>query len=302
MDASNETLNALYKNFRKTFADAAAAFTPGVDLTGWANDIPSTGRSNLFPWLEANFRGWREWIGPRQVKELTARGYELRNRTWEDSVIIPLEDIEDDSGSQIPLHNFAVSGMGSGWEELKWMWLILGLVENDVCFDGKAFFHAGHKYGKNAIANLSESAFSLSGFVAARTAAAGWKYADGIPCRTQFTHCLHGASTAALVDRVFNKELVAVEGVVESNEHYHRLATVETTLCTGDNANVVILADLSKQIKPAIRQVRIDGVISMDQNAHNLVTNNKVEVNGRARGAYGVTFPHLAYAFRPAAG
>lgn len=72
---------------------------------------------------------------------------------------------------------------------------------------------------------------------------------------------------------------------------------VECDLFTGDYAGLIILADCSKMIKPALRQIREDGQIVQTRDPEKVLESRKVKVLGYGRGAYGVTFPHLAYGF-----
>jgi len=292
MDINNATLAQIHRNLKKSFADGAAAYTPGVNLDFACTTMPSGGRSNLYPFLDANFRGWREWVGPRQIKETEAKGYELVNKPWENSVAIPADVIDDDAASQLPMYGTLVSGMGAGWAELKYTWQLLGLIQNLTAFDGIAFFATTHKYGKNTIANLA-GAFDATTFGAAITAAGAWKFADGMPCRTRITHVIHGPSKYAAVWDVLSKEIVSNS----SNPNYKRAERVETDLLTGDYANIVIGIDASKPIKPALRQIRMEGDVMMDTDPAVVNKAGKVDVFGRGRGAYGVTFPHLAYAW-----
>lgn len=57
--------------------------------------VPSYARDETYGWLGA-FPQLREWIGPRHVKNLTARGFTIENRKFESTVSISRVDIADD--------------------------------------------------------------------------------------------------------------------------------------------------------------------------------------------------------------
>lgn len=298
MDITVQTFEQLARNFRKDF-QSGTDFVPGTDLSFLAQDYPSTGNSNVYPWLDANYRGWREWVGSRQAKELSAKGYELFNANWEDTIHVPLSAVEDDNDGNLALYSQRISGMKAGWQEKKYQWGLLGMIENVKCFDGKAFFATDHAYGANSIVNLVAQTFSKTYFEAAMAAAGGWKFADGISCRSLFTHCVFGPSMYATVFGVLGAQRLSGQ---EDNPNYNRCKMVQTDLLTGDYASYVLLVDGAKNIKPGLRQIRKDGDVLIDTNPATAVRVGYVDALGYARGAYGVTFPHLAYAFIPAAG
>jgi len=297
MDVNNTTLNEVYRNLKKSFADGAAEFKPGVDLSIVCQDMPSAGRSNMYPWLDNNYRGWREWIGAREEKATDGLKYELFNKSFENTVYIPVEDFDDDNAAQLAMHGQTVAGVGSGWAEMKYGWQLMGLLTNAKCFDGTAFFGT-HTYGKGTqtttVTNKAAAAFSATTFAAALAAAAGWKWSDGLPTRTMFTHIFFGPASYAAVFDVVGKQFITSG---ESNPWYNKVKMVECDLFTGDYANLIILADCGKAIKPALRQIRKEGEIIMTTDREKVLQEGKVKVLGYGRGAYGVTFPHLAYGF-----
>lgn len=57
--------------------------------------VPSTAGSNIYPRM-SEIPGLREWVGERVVHELEANGFEIRNRTFEETISARREDLEDD--------------------------------------------------------------------------------------------------------------------------------------------------------------------------------------------------------------
>lgn len=296
MDINNDTLNQVFRNLKKSFADGAGEFKPGVDLSFAFQDVPSTGRSNFYAWLDSNYRGWRQWEGARDVKETSALQYELVNLPFENTVRIPVTAFEDDNSSQLAMYGDVVKGVGNGWSEMSYTWCLLGLLTNAKCFDGTAFFGT-HTYGtgktKTTVTNKIAGDFDATTFAAARDAAAAWKWPDGLPTRSMFTHVLYGPSKKSTVFNVIGKQLISND----SNVNYNAVKMVECDLFTGDYASLIILVDGSKSIKPALRQIRRPGEVIMTRDPEKVLMSGSVDVLGYGRGAYGVSFPHLAYGF-----
>ncbi|MGO2235536.1 MAG: Mu-like prophage major head subunit gpT family protein, partial [Marinomonas sp.] len=77
-----------------------AAFTEGMGLVApkWdkiASKVPSTGSSEFYGWLE-DLPEIKQWVTERQLKELASHGYVIKNETYEASIKVKREDLEDD--------------------------------------------------------------------------------------------------------------------------------------------------------------------------------------------------------------
>ena len=79
--------STLYSN--KAFQEMEAQY-PRV-----AMEVPSETRDESYAWLGA-VPSMREWIGDREIKNLTAYGYTIRNKDFEATVSVPRNDLEDD--------------------------------------------------------------------------------------------------------------------------------------------------------------------------------------------------------------
>lgn len=107
--------------------------------------IPSDGADEEYGWL-GSMPGVREWLGDRQWNELRAADYRLVNRTWESSLKIKREHIDDDRlGIYGPiLERLAMKAVRHP-DKLMIDLLVNG--ETDLCFDGKSFFATDHAWG-----------------------------------------------------------------------------------------------------------------------------------------------------------
>lgn len=78
----------LYKIFMEGRKDSFAI------SNGFFQDFPSDGPSNTYGWL-AGLTGMREWIGPRVVEGMKERSYTIVNKTYEKTIGIMREALED---------------------------------------------------------------------------------------------------------------------------------------------------------------------------------------------------------------
>ncbi len=137
---NHSSLSALYKGF-KTLFNKAFEGTPS-DYQKLAMIVPSTTSQEVYAWL-GTVTGFREWVGDRVIQALKSHNFTLRNRTFENTVGVPREAIDDD---QLGVYNPLISQMGqdakSHPDELIFELLLNGFT--DFCYDGQPFFDADH--------------------------------------------------------------------------------------------------------------------------------------------------------------
>lgn len=150
MQVSAEVLHALTTAL-------SAAFTKGVgrvnpQYRSIATVIPSSGASNTYGWVE-DFPTIKEWIGARQLKELAQAGYVITNKTWENSVKVKREKIEDD---QIGQYSVIAEQLGRDTtifpDKLSFELLCKGF--DTLCWDGQYFFDTDHPVGTSTKSNV----------------------------------------------------------------------------------------------------------------------------------------------------
>ncbi len=116
-----------------------------------ATRVPSTTRSNDYKWLGA-MPALREWIGERQIKNLSGYKYEISNKSFEATVSLDRDDIEDDN---IGVYKPVIQQLAQNAKQHPDI-LIFSLLKNgftNKCFDGKAFFSDSHKIGSKTYSN-----------------------------------------------------------------------------------------------------------------------------------------------------
>jgi len=150
MIVNQQTLQGIYVNFKTIFNKALED-----TKTYWeqvATRVPSTSKSNDYKWLGA-LPTLREWIGERQVKNISAFSYEIVNKAFEATVAVNRDDIEDDNiGVYKPVIQQLAVAAKQHPDELVFTLLKEGFTRK--CFDGKPFFSDSHKIGKQTYSNM----------------------------------------------------------------------------------------------------------------------------------------------------
>lgn len=117
--------------------------------TGWAPLIGSYFRSDQ-PSEDYNWLGMspamREWVGGRHAKGLRTNNYAIRNKPFESTLEISIDDLRRDKTGQI-LTRVAdqVARANSHWAKLLSTAIIDG--ESTTCYDGELFFDTDHSEG-----------------------------------------------------------------------------------------------------------------------------------------------------------
>lgn len=156
MQITPSNLGLLKQGFNAAFKGAFTSVSPMWDKIAML--VPSTSSEEVYAWLGANTK-LREWIGERVHQNLKLHGYTIKNKTFEGTVSVPREAIEDDQyGTYSPL----VSQMGQD-ANLHPDELLFGLIQlgiSTLCYDGQYFFDTDHPVG------LSGQEASVSNFTA----------------------------------------------------------------------------------------------------------------------------------------
>lgn len=140
MDVNPQNLRSIYTGLSTAFN---ARFASTTALYGRvAMDATSTTGKNEYPRLD-DLPGFREWIGDRQVHDVSASMFEIVNRDFEKTIGIDRNKIEDDSfGIFTPI----AAQMGQDAKAFPDL-LTFGLMKKGattLCFDGQYFFDVDH--------------------------------------------------------------------------------------------------------------------------------------------------------------
>lgn len=172
------------QNLQALQTSYSAAFNKSLqearkDYERIATTIPSSSKYNSYNWM-GQIPGIREWIGEREIQNLDNFQYLIANKSFEMTVGVPREDIEDDNyGVYTPM----MSMMGEQTADFPNS-LVFGSMKRgfkEKCFDGKAFFAADHPVGKESYSNKGTAELSEESYAAARTAMMSIKGDNGKP-------------------------------------------------------------------------------------------------------------------------
>lgn len=132
------------------FVSMSAAYTQGHGAAKpqWqkiATEVPSTGAANYYGWLK-DLPGIAEWVGERQLADIGKHGYSIENKTYESSISISRESVDDD---QMGVYSVIAKNYGEQValfpDTLSYPLLSAGF--NTLCFDGQNYFDTDHPLG-----------------------------------------------------------------------------------------------------------------------------------------------------------
>ncbi|WP_311272379.1 MULTISPECIES: Mu-like prophage major head subunit gpT family protein [unclassified Rhizobium] len=139
-----ELLAAAQRGFKTSFQKGFAGYT--AMYTTLATIVNSTAGEEIYGWL-GDIPKLREWIGDRQVKSLSSKGYTIKNRKFEGSFGVSRDDIEDDKlGLYAP--RFEMLGQSASTHPDEVLFELINAAFTTECFDGQFFFDTDHPVGK----------------------------------------------------------------------------------------------------------------------------------------------------------
>jgi len=140
----------------------------------FATVVPSSTRENFYPRLN-ELPGMREWVGDRVIHQLSQTGFVIPNKTFENTVSIKREDIEDD---QFGIFQIATQQLGKSAGELPDLLVsrLLAAGTTTQCYDGQYFFDTDHTTAD--LNGASKSYSNTEGPAAGETAGPAWYAVD----------------------------------------------------------------------------------------------------------------------------
>lgn len=178
MIVNSAALQSIFKGFKTLFNEAFAGAKPLYDKI--ATVVPSTAKSEEYGWLGA-FPRLRKWVGDRVINSLAAHGYTIKNESWEATVEVNRDDIEDDAyGVYTPMIKELGRSAATHADEVVFGLLAKGFTE--PCYDGQYFFDSDHKDEDGPVqSNKGTKALSKEAYSAARAQMMGFMDAKGTP-------------------------------------------------------------------------------------------------------------------------
>jgi phage major head subunit gpT-like protein len=166
MDINKRNMDLFFKVLSNKFR-AGLDVAPPVDLSIICEDMPVSTDETDFSWL-GETDDLREWKNGRELRELAAYKYSIKNKEYEHTLRVKLRDIENDHTGLYGTRAEKQGRAAGRWKMLR----ILEALQNassTPCFDGQNFFDTDHPcVGANGapttFANLRTGAQSASPF------------------------------------------------------------------------------------------------------------------------------------------
>lgn len=143
---TNALITALFTSWKADFKNGLEGAAPQWNKI--AMEVKSASKSNTYGWL-GKFPMLREWIGDRVINSMQAHGYTIANKTFESTVGVDRDDIEDDNvGIYSPI--FEEMGRAAQIQPDELIYGLLSAGTSTLCYDGQNFFDTDHPVYPNA--------------------------------------------------------------------------------------------------------------------------------------------------------
>jgi phage major head subunit gpT-like protein len=153
-------LTAINRTLTTTYKRALEGTQPWYQQL--TTEVPSTSSQNDYAWL-ADIPAMREWLGERVVNNLHAYNYSIANKTFELTIGVRKEHIEDDN---LGIYDMRATLMGEAVkkhpDDLLTTLITNGTTTN--CYDGQYFFDTDHPIVTSAGAAGTASNYTSTGF------------------------------------------------------------------------------------------------------------------------------------------
>ena len=291
MELNHETLSAMRTSFNLKFKQAVeGAETIYRDLADIEGDPKHTAME--IPFLDA-FAGMREWLGPRQIKNLATHKIRLVERPWEDTVAIPVRDVESDNWG---IYGTLVAAMGEAGEQLWDTLFTEALVNPPNWIDGASFYNSSRKYGPSTINNVTTNALTFANFGSFFTQMYSVRGHNGQPVNTRPTHLIVGPALEDTAREILYSDTYRDSSDQEfANPHKDKVKLVVSPRLTGTNANYWFLGRFTGALKPilVLKNKEASLTILNQPNDENVFMDGRILFGAEAYGNAAALFPHL---------
>lgn len=140
----------LERGLRAAFVKAFNNYENPSDVFPFIMETTSDGRDEEYGWLGQS-PSMSEWVDERKLKALNSFEYKLTNKSYEATLAVKRDDMEDDrlNAVKIRVDDLARKAKQSHPRKLFFDAVINGTT--DLCYDGQPFFSASHSEGKSGV-------------------------------------------------------------------------------------------------------------------------------------------------------
>lgn len=298
-----ENLVSMFQTFKTLFTDAmknatTRSYANQLILQEVAMTMVVSGAATVHGWMN-QVPGMKEWIGERQINNISVGKLTATNRDFESTISVPRNDIEDD---QYGVFSPLMSAMGAAAQEL-WMELAMNaLILNGSWADGNPFFCTGRVLNAElgvSISNAATTALSQAAVETGLSTMRGWKLHGGQAAKVTPKFLVVGPSLEATAKAICEAQIVANAanvGVSNTSPAMNLQVRVDPTL-VGDYAAYWFILGEKSGIKPVcVQQRKLPVFVGIDKPTDEHVFKTKEFLYGTdARGESFLTLPFLAY-------
>lgn len=246
----------LARGLRASFVAAYTAAEPAKDVLPFIMETNSDGRDEEYGWLGQS-PSMNEWIDERKLKSLGSYDYKLKNKSYEATIQVNRDDIEDDRLGAIKLR---ISDLAEKAKQHPRKLFFEALVAGTtgLCYDGQPFFSTSHVSGDSGTqSNLIAGAGVTLANIAAdldKMIAAMKSFKDDVGEPFDESDIQIGVLCSLALESVFNDLNALVEIAGTQNKWRGKISLiVSTSRITG---NSWYFGNIKAGLKPFIRQIR----------------------------------------------
>lgn len=302
MDINQGNINDLFKAWDTQFLDAFKIKDANFESNlGMMTTILQSGTSiEELPFFE-QVSGMREWVGPRIAENMASQKLQIKNRTFEKTINLKVNDVEDD---RLGWYSKMAATYGSGAALLKNDLVVEALTANSgngaKWVDGVNFFATTRKYGENTIVNKTTNALTVTSFETALLTMTSYIGHGDKALRVTPTHLFVGPKNRTVGFNILKNQF-AYDGtdkvqIQNPNQGIVELVVLQDLAGTYDD--YWYLADCSSPIRPiAYSQRQAPTMQQITNPGDSYVMVNDAFLYGiKARGEAALVMPHLIYA------
>lgn len=261
---------------------------------GWVPQVGSYFRSDQpsedYRWLGMS-PAMREWVGGRHAKGLRDQNYVIRNKPYESTLEISVDDLRRDKTGQIMTRVAdQVQRANAHWAKLLSAAIVAG--ESTACYDGQLFFDTDHSEGDSGTQSndLSVDISALPTTNHGSTTA---------PAPAELAHCIMQAHQAIIgfVDdqgEPMNENASEFVVMVPTSLHMQSMTAVGARMLDGGDDNPIAIGSLDGLRFRIVSNARLDSswtaqfaVFRADSNVKPFILQEEVpvEVSAIAEGS-----------------
>ena len=248
MIINQSNLHGLTTGFSAAFNKALSEVSP--DYKDIATVTSSSTATNNYAWL-GQIPGMKEWIGDREVQHISEYGYTIKNKSFERTIGINRDAIEDDQyGIYTPMFSMMGQEAGEHYNDLVFEMLTKGFTEK--CYDEKTFFATDHVSGEKTFSNTSTAALSTESFLAARQAMMSITGDKNKPLKLVPDLLVVSPKNEMVAKKILEASLI--DGTTNITQNLAKIKVASEL--SGDNEDAWFLLCTKKFLKPIILQIR----------------------------------------------